>query len=300
VSARAHWLMIEAQLKALLPSEVHIELDPEHRKFRGTTKNVARLALDLGHALPGAKGTEPFVVELDGQVMTSSLAAALPAEADRTIWLARNGDRWSVSQLPPASSRKGPARQGPFKEAFRNRFVLVFGTKGTPEENAWSLARARFDAETFWYRGNGSADIVSDARFLEPGRRIEFRDRNVIVYGHAESNAAWPVLLGESPVQVRRGEVKLGPRSVTGDNLACLFIRPRPGSDAASVGVITGSGLTGLRLTERLPYFTSGVAYPDWLLLRAKPLLESPGGPIAAGYFGADWDVETGEFAWRD
>jgi hypothetical protein len=202
--------------------------------------------------------------------------------------------------LPPASSRKGPARQGPFKEAFRNRFVLVFGTKGTPEENAWSLARARFDAETFWYRGNGSADIVSDACFLEPGRRIEFRDRNVIVYGHAESNAAWPVLLGESPVQVRRGEVRLGPRSVTGDDLACLFIRPRPGSDVASVGVITGSGLTGLRLTERLPYFTSGVAYPDWLLLRAKPLLESPGGPIAAGYFGADWDVETGEFAWRD
>ena len=60
----------------------------------------------------------------------------------------------------------------------------------------------RFDAETFWYRGNGSVDIVSDARFLESGREQEFRDRNVIVYGHAESNGTWPVLLGESPVQV--------------------------------------------------------------------------------------------------
>ena len=57
----------------------------------------------------------------------------------------------------------------------------------------------------------------------------------MIVYGHAESNAAWPALLGESPVQVRRGQVKVGPRSVTGDDLACLFIRPRPGSDVASV-----------------------------------------------------------------
>jgi pimeloyl-ACP methyl ester carboxylesterase len=298
VSARAHWMVIERQLKALLPSEVHIELDREHRKFRGTTKNVARLALDLGHALPDAKVAEPIAVELDGQVMSS--AAHQPSGATGTIWLDRKGTTWSIRVLPPLPSGKNPSRQGPFKEAFRNRFVLVFGTKGAPEENAWSMARARFDAETFWYRGNGSVDIVSDARFLEPGREPEFRDRNVIVYGHAESNAVWPALLGESPVQVRRGEVKLGPRSVTGDDLACLFIRPRPGSDVASVGVVSGSGLTGLRLTERLPYFTSGVAYPDWLLLRAKTLLETSAGPIAAGYFGAEWDVESGEFAWRE
>ncbi len=212
----------------------------------------------------------------------------------------RDGGRWSVSQSRPSPSLKGPLRQGPFKEAFRNRFVLVFGTKGTTEENAWSLARARFDAETFWYRGNGSVDIVSDARFLEPEREEEFRDRNLIVYGHAESNGAWPVLLGESPVQVSRGRVSVGGRNVSGDDLACLFIRPRPGSNEASVGVITGSGPTGLRLTDRLPYFTSGVAYPDCLVLRAKNLLESSGAPIAAGYFGAGWDVETGEFAWRE
>jgi pimeloyl-ACP methyl ester carboxylesterase len=300
VSSRAHWLAIEAQLKALLPSKVHIELDQAHRKFRGTTENVARLALDPGRALPDAKATEPLAIELDGQVMTSSGAAPSAPDGTRKIWLVRDGSKWSVCQSAPAAGQKGPARQGPFKEAFRNRFVLVFGTKGTPEENAWSLARARFDAETFWYRGNGSVDVVSDSRFLEPGREPEFRDRNVIVYGHAESNAAWPVLLGESPVQVRRGEVKLGPRGVTGDDLACVFIRPRPGSDVASVGVITGSGLTGLRLTERLPYFTSGVAYPDCVLLRAKTVLESSAAPIAAGYFGIDWSIQSGEFAWRE
>ena len=71
----------------------------------------------------------------------------------------------AVAGLRP---RKGPHRQGPFKEAFRNRFILVVGTKGTPEENAWGLARARFDAETFWYRGNGSVDVVTDTAFLEP------------------------------------------------------------------------------------------------------------------------------------
>ena len=220
------------------------------------------------------------------------------SDGDHSIWLVRTGGTWSLSDSPPPSSRKSPARQGPFKEAFRNRFIFVYGTKGTPEENAWSLARARFDAEVFWYRGNGSVDIVSDASFLESGREPEFRDRNVILYGHAENNAAWPVLLGASPVQVRRGQVKLGSRTVTGDDLACLFVRPRPGSDRASVAGVSGSGLTGLRLTERLPYFTSGVAYPDCVVLRAAALSESSPAPIAAGYFGADWDVESGEFAW--
>ena len=116
-----------------------------------------------------------------------------------------------MSQTAPLPSRKGPARQGPFKEAFRNRFVLVFGTKGTSEENAWSLARARFDAETFWYRGNGSVECVSDADFLESGREQEFRDRNVILYGNAENNGAWTVLLGEEPSAgaSRSGEARL-------------------------------------------------------------------------------------------
>ncbi len=205
-----------------------------------------------------------------------------------------------MSQSAPISSVKGPARQGPFKEAFRNRFVLVYGTKGTAEENAWSLARARFDAETFWYRGNGSVDIVSDSRFVDPERTAEFRDRNVIIYGHAESNGSWAALLGESPVQVHRGQVKVGSRAVNGEDVACLFIRPRPGSDTASVGAVTGSGLLGLRLTERLPYFTSGVAYPDCVLIKAQTLIEGSGGPIGAGYFGADWGVESGEFAWRE
>jgi hypothetical protein len=35
-----------------------------------------------------------------------------------------------------------------------------------------------------------------------------------------------------------------------------------------------GSGLLGLRLTERLPYFLSGVGYPDCLVLGPEALLQ--------------------------
>jgi poly(3-hydroxybutyrate) depolymerase len=300
VSHRAHWVSIEAQLKGMVKSTVHIELDREHRRFHGTTDNVARLALEVGHALPDCKAHESFVVELDGQTLTGLSAISSPSSGQRSIWLVRSDGKWSAALSPAMPSRKRPARQGPFKEAFRNRFMLVVGTLGTPEENACGLARARFDAETFGYRGNGSVDIVPDVVFLDPGRALEFRDRSVIVYGNSASNAAWSVLLDQSPVQVRRGQVQIGKRTVVGDDLACLFLQPRPGSDRAAVGVVAGSGLVGLRLTERLPYFISGVAYPDCLIVSAKSLSERSAGLIAAGYFGPDWDVESGEFAWRD
>ena len=100
----------------------------------------------------------------------------------------------------------------------------------------------------------------------------------MIVYGHAESNAVWPVLLGKSPVQVRRGKVALGLRDLLGDDLACVFVYPRPDSEAGLIGVVAGTGINGSRLTERLPYFVSGVAYPDCTVFSASRLEQGAAG----------------------
>jgi hypothetical protein len=121
----------------------------------------------------------------------------------------------------------------------------------------------------------------------------------VIVYGNATTNAAWSALLGESPVQVTRDRVQVGDRIEARDDLACLFLRPRPGSDRTSVGVVTGTGLAGCRLTDRLSYFTSGVGYPDVFILGPEALSKGTAGVLAAGFFGPDWGVSSGEFAWK-
>ena len=267
VSSRAHWATIECQVLRDVPERGASSSEPERRRFHGTTENLARLTLDVGRALPDLKPDGSLTIELDGQSLSN--LTPISSTDGRRLHLERTDGKWSATS-PAALIRKGPHRMGPFKESFRHRFILVTGTKGTPEENAWGLARARFDSETFWYRGNGSVDVETDTAFLDPSRADEFRDRDVILYGHAESNAAWPALLGESPVQVRRGQVRIGGRTVSGDDLACLFCRPRPGSDRASVGVVAGSGPAGLRLTQQLPYFTSGVAYPDCMLLMPR------------------------------
>jgi hypothetical protein len=52
-----------------------------------------------------------------------------------------------------------------------------------------------------------------------------------------------------------------------------------------------------MRLTDRLPYFVSGVAYPDVTLLSPRMLEAGAEGVLAAGFFGSDWGVGTGDFA---
>jgi hypothetical protein len=305
VSAWSHWLGIEAQIHPLQTASASVRCDPGRRRFTGTTTNVARLALHVDQLPPGA----PVNVELDGQKLENLAWPAAPkagslgldppttqrpGDPTAILWLAREGERWAAIPAPPPSL-KGPVRYGPFKEAFLHEPVLVYGTRGTAAENAWALAKARYDAEVFWYRGNGAFDVIPDTAF-DAGRE---RDRSVILYGNRDMNAAWHSLLGDSPVQVGRGDVRIGARELAGEELACLFLRPRPGSAVATVGVAGGSGLRGMRLTDRLPYFLSGVAYPDCTVLGPETLSHGDAGIRAAGFFGLDWGVASGEWAWQ-
>jgi dienelactone hydrolase len=287
ISSRLDWATVEAQTKPLQPSTVRLTFDPDRRRFAGTTENVARLVLDLAHVKPGGD----LEAELDGEKLSG---LPKPGEAPR-LWLTRNGSSWTRSE-EPSRAHKGPHRNGPFKDAFRHRFQLVYGTRGSSEENAWALAKARYDAEAFWYRGNGSIDVLADSAFdpkAEP-------DRGVVLYGNAQTNAAWEALLAGGPVRIEPGAVRVGEREVRGDNLACLLVRPRPGSDRACVAVVGGTGISGMRITDCLPYFVSGVGLPDLTVLGPEALTAGFEGLRAAGYFGNDWSVEAGEFAWRE
>jgi hypothetical protein len=212
-----------------------------------------------------------------------------------TLWLMRTGSTWTAGD-EPSPALKGPRRSGPFKDAFRNRMVFVYGTMGTAEENAWAFDKARFDAECFQYQGNGSVDIVSDRDF-DPARDS---DRNVILYGNAATNLAWKALLGDSPVQVTRGFVAAAGKKVEGKDLACLFLRPRPGSETASVGVVSGTGLLGMRLTNTRSYLYAGYALPDLVVYNSDVARSEGRGLKLAGFFGNDWSFDTGEFLWGE
>ena len=288
ISSQNRWLAIEQQTTPMLVSSATVRVDPYQRRFVGTTQNVACLRLDMGTPPVMAAGT-PFTVTLDGAEIKD---VAWPSGG--SVWLVQRAGGWTIGRRPGFDT-KNPVRSGPFKDAFRHRMLFVIGTAGTPAENAALYAKARFDAEVFGYQGNGSIDWMTDRAFLSANTT----DRGVILYGNAETNLAWRSLLGDSPVQVRRGETRIGDRIYRGDDLVCFFVRPRPNSAMASVAAVSDTGLNGIRLGWRAPYFTSGAAFPDVLLIGSDMLQKGTGGVRAAGFFGNDWSVTQGDFAFR-
>jgi hypothetical protein len=281
VSSKLRWVTIEQQNKEGLTSHIQIHADPHLRKFTGTTENVASFTLDLAPLF----GTGPVSLDLDGQALSCKPTGT-------SITLNRNGATWTVGSAVPAG-QKNPERYGPFRLALNHRMLFVYGTRGSAEENAWALAKARYDAETFWYRGNGSPEVAPDSSF-DPRRDP---DRDIVLYGNSDTNAAWKTLLGDSPVQVSRWKITTGAQSFADTGLACLFLRPRAGSPTALVAAVSGTGIQGFRVTNNLPYLQPMVGVPDLLIVGSHIYDKGDSEIQEAGFFGNDWAVSSGDFA---
>ena len=287
VSSRCNWLAIEAQIHHLDLSKAHIHLWPHQRLFKGTTENVAVLRLDVGNLFT----KEPITIELDGHTIDN-----IPyPEKGSLLWFGRQDSQWHCIEKP-SLRLKGPHRYGAIKDELKHRFLFVYGTGGTPEENTWAFAKARYDSETFWYRANGSVEMLPDSAFT-PSR---YPNRTVVLYGNADTNSAWSSMLSGSPVQIQRGQVRVGTHTFEGDDLSAFFIQPRNDSDIASVIVVSGSGLVGMRSAYAVSFFRSFVRYPDCLVTRVTKEQAGNNENVAAGFFGSDWSVENGEFCFKD
>lgn len=285
--SQCDWATIAAQDKQFEVSRVKLRIRNAPRTIIGTTENVRRLSISK-EAVPEG---EPFLVRLDGG--RPIRFRGMPASGQ--VWLEKEGDEWT-RKLSPDKSNKNPSRYGGLKAAFDHNVLLVYGTVGDEAENAWSRAKAHYDAETFAYRAGGSLQVIADSDF----KASEAEDRNVVIYGNVDTNRAWAALLSTSPVQAERGRLRVGLRTEQGDDLAFTMVRPRTGTDDRLVAVVGGTGVKGMRLTNRLRYFWAGVAYPDWLLIGPEALTSGDPGIRAAGYFAEDWDVDDADIAWRD
>jgi hypothetical protein len=184
-----------------------------------------------------------------------------------------------------------PRRYGTFKEAFNYKMVFVYGTAGTKEENEWNYNKAIYDAETWYYRGNGAMDIISDKEY----QPATYSGRNIIIYGNATTNSAYNILLKTCPVQIARNSVKAGANSWQGDDLAAYFVWPQA-DGKTSVGVVAGTGVKGMQAAAANQYFAGASGFPDCMVFQLDMLKNGAQAIKLAGFFDNDWKFEGGDW----
>jgi hypothetical protein len=290
VSARSAWVRVLQQERPFEVSGVDAALDVAKREVTVTTSNVVRLDL-----VPPVAGGAPVKVTVDGTAIDAPAADKVHLRLVHAAG-ADGKPSWTLAASQPGAREKKPARGGPFKNAFAHGFVAVVGTQGDDAADALLMAKARYDSDQWWVRGNGRFEILTDRAF-DPA---EYKGRNVVLYGNHDQHADWDALVGATAgVDVRDGTLAGPTGRHQGDDLAAMFVLPRADCDQGQVGVIAATGATGLRAAMRTPVFTAGVGIPDLVAFRADMLEKGTGGIVEAGFFGNDWSVAGGTWMRR-
>jgi dienelactone hydrolase len=282
VSSQYRWASIVQQQHPLQYSDIELVRNKKANTISGTTGNVSILKVSL----------EDFPI---GDTLTITLDQGVPLSivksSDTPIYLYKN-QQWKPGGKPLAKQR-GLHRNGTFKEPFTHRMVFVYGTTGNNEENKWAYNKARYDAEVWYYRGNGAVDIVADKNF----NAISYPDRGIILFGNMTTNSAWKKLLINCPIQVKRGSLTVGSKQFDGQDIATYFTWPRADSDIASIGVISGTGLVGMRAAEANQYFAAGSGYPDYMIFSVDMLKEGATGIKLTGFYDNNWNIQKSDQA---
>ncbi len=278
ISPGYRWASIYQQTSPLQYSRIKLNRNLKSGAISGSTENIRLLKLNLADFSSNAAVN----ISLDGD----SIKYTTKSAAD-SVFLMKEQNSWKVVGVPGNQS-KGPHRYGTFKDGFNKNMVYVYGTSGTREENEWSRSKAMFDAETWYYRGNGAVDIIPDKEYS----RSKYAGRNVVLVGSASTNSAWNSLLSDCPVKVSSGSIAVGEKTLQGDDLAAYFVWPIAGTSDNSVSVIAGSGLKGMKAANGNQYFAGASGFPDIMIFRLGMLNSGISGVEMAGFFDNEWKLD--------
>ncbi len=278
ISSRMAWAEIQSQDQWGQLSTIQLKANPTTKTITATSTNVTGLSLHN----PGWKETTTWSIALDGQTLS------VPNfENNKPIRFTRTDNSWKLQDSPIAANSKKPGRAGPIKEALKRNMAYLVGTSGSPEETEANWAKARFDSEVFYYRGNGAIQIHTDTDWVQNPKA--FQGRNLVLLGNEENNKAMALLLKDSPIHVRANQIQWPGGTKAGPNLSAVFVRPMPNDPEGSIVIQGGTGPEGIRLTHRLSLWVSGSSFPDYFIHDTSMLQKGPEGILATGYFNTNW-----------
>jgi len=283
ISSTYRWASIIQQTHPLVYSRMQLQRINKTNTIKGSLENVQLLKLALNQFI--ANSTVQIILD-----STKAIEYVTKSDND-SIYLSKQTNSWVIGSKP-GSSQKNPERYGTFKEAFNNKMIFVYSTKGSKDENDWSLNKARYDAESWYYRGNGAVDIVADKDFS----LAKYTGRGVVLYGNKSTNTAWNTLLNNCPIQMERNAVKVDDKSLSGDDLAGYFVWIMQNSPITSVAVVGGTGVKGMKAADANQYFAGGSGFPDFMIFRLGMLQSGVNDVEMVGFYDNNWKLTEQEF----
>jgi predicted esterase len=282
ISASYRWATIYQQVHPLQYSRIQLKRNRAAKSITGSTENVLMLQL----ALNDFGATAEVKIVLDSTTAVSYKTSS----ANDTVFVVKENGKWVVA-AKPSIHEKNPQRYGTFKEAFNHHMLFVVATGGTAEEKEAVMNKALYDAETWYYRGNGAVDLITDKEYAA----AKYAGRNVILYGNANTNAAWKSLLGDCPIQVSNNELKAGDAKWNGNDLAAYFIWPQKDPNLL-VGAVAATGVPGMKAAFANQYFAGGSGFPDFMIFNSDMLKGDEKAIKLTGFFDHRWKLSPAEY----
>jgi pimeloyl-ACP methyl ester carboxylesterase len=268
---RSHWVSVDGLEKHYDRADVDAERLDSGKRYKVTTRNVARLTLrETNHAAR---------LSIDSQ--------QIRLKSTPSVTLEKSGARWRVAKsATPPGLHKTHGLQGPIDDAFLEPFLLVRPT-GTPWNDAVNQQAlkilARFDRlYARWYRAHPR--IKNDTDVTE----ADFAKYNVALFGDPGSNRWIARIQGKLPLGWTRETVALGDQRFPSAEHLPVMIYPNPLSPSRYV--VLNSGLT---IADReYPGDYSMPRLGDFAVLKIDTAVDFPD-PVFAGLFDENWKLLT-------
>ncbi len=195
---------------------------------------------------------------VNGDEMPALFDAALPV-------------RW---QKDGAKLQKTPARCGPFKNALRDPFLLVYG------DGADRLAAQKFALE--WKESaDGNAKIKSTMQVTQADKA----NFNLILFGTRDSNSLLGEIAAQLPLELTKNGVRNGEKMIVSQKLGLRMIWKSPWSQERVIGVCSG-----IWWGEKLPLNHKWDLIPDYIVYNSQTETDDTNVALDAGFFNGNWE----------
>jgi pimeloyl-ACP methyl ester carboxylesterase len=274
--ARYQWLEVTRFTKYGKRATVRARYDDSASTISLETENVSRLELDLAQ-LPGlSPGKSVKLISPTGKRL---LSLNVPEQGRASLEIKRG----RVKQAGGKAENKNPLKrknlEGPIYEAFSDRVVLVYGTKGSGAQETYEQLKKFAD----WGE-------LPDVHFIiKPDTGVseeDIQNSHLVLFGDPENNALLARINDKSPVRFRKGEIIADKDRFPASETAFKCVFPNP---------LNPDRLVLWNYAEEWDY-TSFLFYldcfewlPDYFIYRRGANLPSAAEILKAGFFDSNW-----------